>query len=87
MKATRKCPDREGFFWAKWISCAPGTADEQDWTPSNSWEVVEVWDNGGEPGSGEEFMVFVGGVQRSQRQSDFLWGDCILQPRTTEMVE
>lgn len=41
---------------------------------SLKWEIVEVHDNNGEPGSGEEFSVSVFGIPVTQWPLDFFWG-------------
>lgn len=73
-------PDHEGFFWAKQIAVTPGTADEQDFEPSDRWEVVEVYDNGGEAGGPDERRVFVLGVERTQCLINFIWGPEVFPP-------
>lgn len=78
--ADHPSPKAEGFYWAIWTSCAPGTADEDAWCCSGEWEPVEVWVNGFEADDPEYFMVFVGGVQQSQLISNFKWGPQIALP-------
>lgn len=46
---------------------------DQCWA-SLDWEIVEVHDNNGEPGSGEEFSVSVFGIPVTQWPLDFYWG-------------
>jgi hypothetical protein len=67
-------PSREGFWWAKWRIATDDTPEGDELTPSDKWEVVEVCDNNGEPGSGEEFMVSVPGVREAQLIENFFWG-------------
>ena len=66
-------PNKPGFYWAKWKIKEPGTTDEFD-KPSDIWEVVEVFENGGDSEDPEYYMVFVGGVQKPQNIANFYWG-------------
>lgn len=83
-------PTEPGYYWAKLktpsggalygctINGQPVTGvriepDGEDWASMN-WEIVEVHDNNGEPGSGEEFSVSVFGIPVTQWPLDFFWG-------------
>lgn len=67
-------PTEPGIYWAKLKT--PTYFDEantagEDWV-SQSWELVEVFDNNGE--GDEEFAVNVFGVPVTQWPEDFYWG-------------
>jgi hypothetical protein len=77
-------PTTPGYYWAKLKTPSEGylhgildapihVAAEQDWI-SGEWEIVEVHDNNGEPGSAEEFSVSVFGIPVTQWPLDFFWG-------------
>jgi len=72
---TCKIPTEEGFYWAKWRICDDGTADEDEFHPSNTWAVVEVFENHMNDGEPDQFRVLVGGVEQSQSAENFFWGD------------
>ena len=72
-------PDHEGHFWAKLIH-PTRMPENEDWK-SLYWEVVQVNDNNGEPGTDEEFSVSVPGISPCQWIPDFVWGPEI--PRFT----
>ncbi len=44
-------------------------------TPSDEWEIVQVDNNNGAPGSGEELSVSVHGVREVQWPDCFVWGE------------
>lgn len=67
-------PDREGHWWAK-LKLAENEDDN-----SVDWEVVQVFDNNGPPGSVEEFMASVPGIERGQRLDAFIWGPPVHKP-------
>jgi len=71
-------PTKAGFYWALWLTAAPGTNEGSELTPSSDWEVVEVWENfPGEPceaDQAEKFGVAVSGVREAQWLDNFLWG-------------
>lgn len=67
-------PDRPGYYWAKWIKAADGTREGDEVTPSPEWEIVQVDDNYGAPGTEEEFSVLVAGVEQVQWRYCFIWG-------------
>lgn len=64
-------PHTEGFYWAKQIAT--------DWNVelSDSWEVVNTFDNGG-PVS--DLRVFVPGLGHSEPASHFVWGPRVIRP-------
>lgn len=41
---------------------------------SHDWEIVEVWENGGDPADEEYFGVNVFGIPVTQWPLDFFWG-------------
>lgn len=63
-----------GYYWAKWRIAADNTHEGDDLTPSDIWEIVQVNDNNGEPGSNEEFSGAVSGVRETQWPDCFVWG-------------
>jgi hypothetical protein len=67
-----EAPKEPGFYWAKWHTKDPGTADMMD-APSNLLEVVEVFQNSIEESDEEYLRVFVGGVERGQSLKNFTW--------------
>ena len=84
--ADASIPTREGFFWAKWKIADQGTDTcsacghlqsdfEEAGLAHSDWEVVQVVDNHGKPGSGAEYMVQVPGVARWQSRESFFWGE------------
>ena len=74
-------PMKPGFYWALWLTPADGTHEGDDLTPSNDWEVVEVWENYlGDPceaDASEKFGVSVPGVRESQWLKNFKWGKAV----------
>ncbi len=72
-------PNKEGFYWAKWRIKDAGTEDENE-PCSDTWEVVQVFENCNDEKSDEYLRVFVGGVSRSQSLENFYWGAKITQP-------
>jgi hypothetical protein len=72
-------PIGEGYYWARWISAAPGTREGDELTPSNQWSIVEVWQNYLPPdeGDGEFLAVSVTGVETTQWLENFEWGQLI----------
>jgi len=71
MKEVKLTP---GYYWAKWRIAADETHEGDELTPCNEWEIVQVNDNNGEPGSGEELSVAVPGVRETQWPDCFVWG-------------
>lgn len=65
-------PTRPGWWWAKWTSKAPGTADPDD-APSGHPEIVEVIENCIDETDPEHLGVFVGGVGKMQWLENFEW--------------
>ena len=74
-------PTEEGYYWAKWLTAAEGTHEGQQLTPSQHWEIVQVWRNIIDPceadGNDEIFGVSVPGVRESQWLDNFKWGKFI----------
>lgn len=73
-------PKQPGYYWAKWRIATDETHEGDELTPSNEWEIVQVNDNGGEPGSSEELSVSVPGVREVQWRDCFFWG-----PRVSDL--
>lgn len=67
-------PNREGFYWAKWRIADDGTREADELTPSDKWEVVDVFENHLGPDDGDKWRVHVPGVERSQSAENFYWG-------------
>ncbi|MGX1196374.1 hypothetical protein [Parvibaculum sp. MBR-TMA-1.3b-4.2] len=67
-------PAAPGFYWAKWERADKGTPEGDEQTPSDRWEVVEVFVNGLRPEDEDYFRVFVGGQEACQRLRNFKWG-------------
>lgn len=72
-------PTKPGFYWALWISPAPGTFEADDLVfPAPTWEVVEVWVNYlGDDEDDEDtpkYGVSVTGVRETQWLENFKWG-------------
>lgn len=81
---TYPTPTEPGYYWAKLKTPSDGTIygieghpegvqvkAEQDWC-SGEWEIVKVWDNGGD--ESEELGVDVFGIYPTQWVPDFYWG-------------
>jgi hypothetical protein len=73
-------PTRPGFYWAKWRIASDGTPEADELTPSDKWEVVEVFENCIDPDDDEHLMVSVPGVAKGQALDAFVWGSGALQP-------
>lgn len=69
-----KMPTTEGYFWARWLKPAPGTADNGEGCDPERWEVVSVFENSLDIRSEEYLMVMVPGVEQSQPLENFEWG-------------
>ncbi len=82
--AGRGLPSKPGFYWARWLTCSPGTHEGDQLVPSRDWEVVEVWENFvGEPCEAdacEKFGVSVPGVREAQWLENFQWGIEVKKP-------
>lgn len=70
-------PQKPGYYWGRWMIPADGTIEGDDMTPAFDWEIVQVNDNNGTPGTLEELSVAVPGVQQTQWRDCFLWGDFV----------
>lgn len=70
-------PSKPGFYWARWMTCSPGTHEGHELVPAPDWEVVEVWENhigtDCEANGFEKFGVSVTGVRESQWLDNFIW--------------
>lgn len=69
-----RSPEREGFFWARWHTPAPGTADNGECCNPDEWQVCQVFENCLDEASPGHLMVFVPGVERAQPLDAFEWG-------------
>lgn len=67
-------PAREGHFWAKLK-----LHDNPDLNSVN-WEVVQVFENGGDPKGPEFHMASVPGIEGGQRLDAFVWGPPVHKP-------
>lgn len=81
--AQKNYPSQAGFYWALWLTAAPGTHEGDELTPAHDWEVVQVWENFiGDPceaDATEKWAVSVPGVRESQWVHNFKWGAGPLQ--------
>lgn len=79
-----KMPTKPGYYWAKWRIATDATHEGDELTPSDTWEIVQVNDNGGD--GLEELSVSVTGVRETQWRDQFVWGPFIapLNPKTPE---
>lgn len=68
-------PSKAGFYWAKWRIANEGTREADELTPSDKWEVVDVFENSIDPSDDEYLMVHVPGVTAPQNLENFYWGD------------
>ena len=67
-------PKCAGFYWAKWKIAAEGTREGSELTPSDNWEVMQVFVNCVDPTDDEYLMVSVPGVEQAQSLDSFYWG-------------
>lgn len=67
-------PSKAGFYWAKWKIIDPATHEASDLKPSNSWEVVDVFENHIKDDDHEKWRVHVSGVREGQPIENFFWG-------------
>jgi hypothetical protein len=76
-------PTKAGFYWARWIIPAPGTADNGDPCSGEAatWEPVEVWENTLDADHPEHLRAHVFGVAQGQPLENFQWGVEIVPPR------
>lgn len=74
MSSKYPTPTAEGFYWAKWRIADEGTPEGEQQTPSDSWEVVDVYENSADEKSPEHLRVHVSGQPRSQSLGNFIWG-------------
>lgn len=68
-------PTKEGFYWAKLKIVDDGTDDEAEFTPSDEWEVVQVFANHQYNDEPDYLRVFVGGMRRTKSLENFFWGE------------
>ncbi len=74
MPPTLEVPKKPGWYWAKWKIPSPGTHEGEELTPSDFWEIAEVWANTVDPNSEEPLGVSVTGVRETQWPDQFYWG-------------
>lgn len=67
-------PTKEGFYWGRWHTACPGTADEGDCCMGTEWEVHHVVTNDFDPDAPDHLMVMVPGVAKWQPLDAFEWG-------------
>lgn len=67
-------PSGEGHYWAKLIHPSGVPENEIDSLRSTDWEVVAVYENGGDPADGDFYRAFVPGISATQALEDFIWG-------------
>ena len=75
-----KPPIQAGYYWAKWRIAADNTREGDELTPSDKWEVVEVFVNCLDQEDDEYLMVSVPGVAQAQALDSFFWGRGPLAP-------
>lgn len=63
-------PARPGFYWGRWHTPVPGTADDGEMCIGTEWAVHEVFRGGFDEG----LRAFVPGVEKSQSLDAFEWG-------------
>ena len=66
-------PTKPGFYWGRWHTPAPGTADDGEMCSGAEWEVHSVFHDGF-GGPDDELLAFVPGVEKSQPLDAFEWG-------------
>lgn len=67
-------PQSAGFYWGRWHTPTPGTADDGEMCTGKDWEVHSVFRTGLGDDT-DKLMVFVPGVERSQPLEAFEWGE------------
>jgi hypothetical protein len=76
-------PKKAGHYWAKWRIANDGTKEGEELTPSDTWEVVQVFENSLDETDDDHLMVSVPGVTKSQSVENFVWGPGQLPPPMT----
>lgn len=74
-------PNDTGFFWGRWHSAAPGTADKGDMCSGTDWEVHMVFENAFDKSDPDYLLALVPGVEKAQPLSAFEWGPRVVQPK------
>lgn len=74
-------PTKPGFYWGRWHTPAPGTADDGEMCDGMEWGVHFVW---GGFSLDEYYRVFVPGVAASQPLDAFEWGEEVPRPAYAE---
>lgn len=77
-------PKIAGHYWAKWRIANDGTREGDELTPSDKWEVMQVFENCLDRSDAEFLMVAVPGVERSQSIENFVWGEGPLKSPATQ---
>ncbi len=73
-------PTKPGHYWAKWRIADDGTPEGDEQTPCDTWEVVQVNQNGHEPDEPDYLLVAVPGQVQPQSIENFFWGPGPLTP-------
>lgn len=70
---SKRCetPHKPGYYWAKWKVHDEGTTDGHLLTPSDKWEVVEVYLDAENL---ENLKVDIPGIAQPQSVENFFWG-------------
>lgn len=68
-------PQHPGFYWGRWHTPAPGTADNGEMCTGADWEVHSVFYAGLGYVNDFELLVFVPGVEKTQPLDAFEWGE------------
>lgn len=68
-------PTEPGFYWGKWKIADDGTVEGDELTPSDEWEIVQVFRNCLDTSNSEYLRVSVCGVEKSQSLENFFWGN------------
>ena len=64
-------PKKPGFYWAQWRI----SDYDHELPPVGTWEVVDLYINGGDPLGREYMKVSVCGVERAESPENFVWGE------------
>lgn len=72
-------PNKDGFFWGRWHTPAPGTDDDGEGCGGKEWEVHHVFRNHYGDEEDDRWRVMVPGVAKSQPLSAFEWGEEVVR--------
>lgn len=75
-----KVPTVPGKWWGKWRIANEDTLDTEDYTPSDKWQVMDVFEDNLD-NEGPVLMVWVPQVTTPQAIENFFWGDHIPSPK------